>query len=308
MKNLITIWFVFFVIGSFGQNEFTRQIITLEKDWLFINEEVSGAEKVDLVAENWETVSVPHDWAIKGPFDKEIDAQEVLVTQDLEEEASLRTGRTGALPHIGIGWYRKTFKLPEYEKGQKALLVFDGAMSDAKVFINGKKVGNRPYGYSYFYFDISDYLIEGEENLLAVRLENLPFSSRWYPGAGIYRKVQIIIKDEVNFKQWGTFITTPYVSDEVVKVNIKSEVNGENVKVVTEIKDANGDVVASNISEEKFGNSFEQNIAVSNPNIWDLNTPYLYTAHLKLYKNDELKDELITKFGSEVLFMSGGKD
>jgi beta-galactosidase len=307
MRRIIFISIALFLFTSgFAQNNNSRTVIQLEDDWKFINEEVAGAEKPETNADSWETVSVPHDWAIKGPFDKEIDKQMVRVKQDLEKVAKERTGRTGALPHVGIGWYRKTFTLPEFETGKKALLIFDGAMSDAHVFVNGRKVGNHPYGYGYFYFDISEYLKDGE-NLLAVRLENKPFSSRWYPGAGIYRKVQIIVKDEVNFQQWGTFITTPFISDEVAKVNIKSEVNGENTKVVTEIKDANGKIVASKTSNEQFGNNVEQNIAVPNPKIWDIETPYLYTAHSKLYQGDELKDEQITRFGIRSVEYERGK-
>ncbi len=245
---------VLVIITGFKPYPKTRSVQTLEENWQFINAEVSGAEFPDTKTDNWETVDIPHDWAIKGPFDKNIDAQVVLVEQDMEKEAQLRTGRTGALPHIGIGWYRKKFTLPEFETGKKVLLVFDGAMSDAQVFINGEKIGNHPYGYAYFYFDITNFVKAREENLLAVRLENKPFSSRWYPGAGIYRKVQLIVKDEVSFTQWGTFVSTPFVSDKVAQVNIKSELSGEDVKVVTEIKDADGNMVATQTSEQFFGN------------------------------------------------------
>ena len=301
-----TFLIITFLLATFSSNSQLRNTILLDDNWQFINEEVVGAEKPETSTANWETISIPHDWAIKGPFDKEIDKQMVRVTQDMENKAKERTGRTGALPHIGIGWYRKTFELPEFGNGKKALLIFDGAMSDAHVFINGEKVGNWPFGYNYFYFDISEQIKKGE-NILAVRLENLPFSSRWYPGAGIYRKVEIIVKDEVNFQQWGTFVTTPFVSDDVAKVNIKSNINGENVKVVTEIKDAKGKVVTSNTSDEVFGNMVEQNIAVQNPKLWDIETPYLYTAHSKLYQNNELKDELITRFGIRSVEYKRGK-
>lgn len=295
---------LFACYSSLGQE--TRIVKTLDNNWQFINEDVSGAENPQTSTTSWEVVSIPHDWAIKGPFDKEIDAQLVKVKQDMDKEARLRTGRTGALPHIGVGWYRKTFTVPEFKKGKQALLVFDGAMSDAHVWVNGKKVGNHPFGYAYFYFDISEYLKDGE-NLLAVRLENKPFSSRWYPGAGIYRKVQLIVKDEVSFKQWGTFLTTPFISTEVAKVNIKSEINGENITLITEIKDADGEVVATNTSDEVFGNLVEQNIAVPSPIIWDVETPYLYTAHSKLYQNNELKDEQITRFGIRSVVYERGK-
>ena len=283
-----------------------RTVVELDDGWKFLNEEVSDGEKPTLKVDHWESVSVPHDWAIKGPFDKNIDAQLVRVQQDMDNEARMRTGRTGALPHIGIGWYRKTFTLSEFKKGKKALLVFDGAMSDAHVYVNGQKVGNWPFGYNYFYFDISKYMQEGE-NLLAVRLENLPSSSRWYPGAGIYRKVQIIVKDEVSFKHWGTFITTPFISDELAKVNIKSAINGDNVKVVTEIRDAEGVIVASNTTEELFGNEVEQNIAVQNPIRWTIEKPYLYHAHSRLYQDGQMKDELITRFGIRSVKYERGK-
>jgi len=307
MKQIIFISIALFLFTSgFAQKNNSRQVILLEDNWHFINEEVAGAEKPSTSTLNWETVTVPHDWAIKGPFNKEIDKQMVRVRQDLEKEARERTGRTGALPHIGTGWDRKTFELPEFKDRKKALLVFDGAMSDAQVYVNGEKVGNWPFGYNYFYFDISKYVKDGE-NILAVRLENLPFSSRWYPGAGIYRKVQVIIKDEVSFKQWGTFITTPFVAADVAKVNIKSEINGENVNVVTEIKDADGNTVASKTTNEQFGNQVEQNIAVPSPIIWDIETPYLYTAHSKLFQNNELKDELITRFGIREVVYERGK-
>ncbi len=305
-KTFITFLVCLIAINLSKLSAQTRSIQTLETNWKFINQDLAGAEKTNLNTSDWETISVPHDWAIKGPFDKEIDAQKIKVQQDMDKEARLRTGRTGALPHIGIGWYRKTFTLPEFKKGKKALLVFDGAMSDAHIWVNGKKVGNHPYGYAYFYFDISEYIQDGE-NILAVRLENPPSSSRWYPGAGIYRKVQLIVKDEVSFQQWGTFVTTPFISEEVAKVNIKTNVNGENIKLLTEIKDAEGKIIASSSSSEVFGNQIEQNIAVLNPTIWDIETPYLYTATQKIYQNNELKDEQTTRFGIRSVIYERGK-
>ena len=305
--NKIIFLFIVFLMVAFSSSSQSRKTILLNEKWQFTKGDFADAEKPETNTESWETVSVPHDWAIKGPFDKEIDKQMVRVTQDLEKVKKERTGRTGSLPHIGIGWYRKNFELPEFEKGKKALLVFDGAMSDAQVFINGEKVGNWPFGYNYFYFDITEQIIKGKENLLAVRLENLPFSSRWYPGAGIYRKVRIIVKDEVNFEQWGTFITTPFISKNVAKVNIKSEVNGENIWIETEIKNVDGKIVATQKSTQKFGNQIEQNIAVPNPKIWSIETPNLYTAHSKLYQGNELKDELVTRFGIRSVVYERGK-
>lgn len=307
MKRLLFSLLALILIQSgFTQTNTVREIQILNNEWHFVNKDVIGAEKLNTNTSQWEMVSVPHDWAIKGPFDKEVDLQVVKVTQDMDTVARMRTGRTGALPHIGVGWYRKTFELSEFKAGKKALLVFDGAMSNAHVYVNGKKVGNHPFGYAYFYFDITEYIEEGE-NLLAVRLENKPFSSRWYPGAGIYRKVQIIVKDEVNFEHWGTFVTTPNISQKVAQVNIKSKVNGENIKVVTEIVNAAGKVVASKTTQKQFNGLVEQNIAVQNPEIWDVSTPFLYTANIKLYQNTELKDLQTIRFGIRSVVYERGK-
>jgi len=293
-------------ISCFSQTNLSRQIILLDTDWHFIRKDVEGAEKPETSILNWEGVSVPHDWAIYGPFDEEIDKQTYFNEQNLEVVASEKTGRTGALPFIGVGWYRKTFSLKDFEPGKKALLTFDGAMSEAQVYLNGQKVGSRPYGYSYFYFDITPYLKQGEENLLAVRLENRPRSSRWYPGAGLYRKVQIILKDEVSFKHWGTFITTPFISGRVAKVNIKSKVDGENIRIETLIKDPSGKIVAKHSASEIFGDEIEQNIAVPTPEKWSPDSPHLYMAELKLFQGEELKDEISIRFGiREIAFKPG---
>jgi beta-galactosidase len=274
-----------------------RKTTTLEKDWKFTKSDFPEAVYLYFDDSKWEKVTVPHDWAIYGPFDKNVDMQVVAITQNNEEIATEKTGRTGALPFIGVGWYRINFEVPEYKKGKQVLLTFDGAMSEAQVYVNGQKVGERPYGYSYFYFDITSWLKPDGENLLAVRLENRPKSSRWYPGAGIYRKVQIIVKDEVNFEHWGTFVTTPFISDEVAKVNIKTKVNGNDVKLVTTIKDADGNEITSSSTTQRFGDGMEQNLAVSNPNLWSPESPYLYTAVSRVYQNDVLKDEQTIRFG-----------
>jgi len=271
--------------------------ITLEKNWKFTKGDFPEAINTNFDDKNWENVTIPHDWAIYGPFDKTVDMQVIAITQNNEKVASEKTGRTGALPFIGVGWYRTEFSVSEYKKGKKVLLTFDGAMSEAQVFINGQKVGERPYGYSYFYFDITSYLKPNGENLLAVRLENKPKSSRWYPGAGIYRKVQIIVEDEISFEHWGTFITTPFISKDVAKVNIKTTVHGSNLRWLVEIKDADGKTVASHETTQQFGNDMEQNIAIQNPILWSPENPYLYSATLKLYQGATLTDEQTVVFG-----------
>lgn len=294
MKTLIL-----FLISTFSvlNVHSQRTVINLEKNWKFSKGDFPEAIKTDFNDNNWESVTVPHDWAIYGPFDKEVDKQVIAIVQNNERVATEKTGRTGALPFIGTGWYRTKFDVPDYRRGKKVLLTFDGAMSEAQVFVNGQKVGEWPYGYSYFYFDITSFLNSEGNNLLAVRLENQSQSSRWYPGAGIYRKVQIIIKDETSFEHWGTFITTPYISGNNAQVNIKTRVKGESIRLITEIKDADGKIVAINEESEKFDNRMEQNLGVSNPVLWSPENPYLYTANLKLYQGENLKDDQTIRFG-----------
>ncbi|MBC8054098.1 MAG: glycoside hydrolase family 2 protein [Sphingobacteriaceae bacterium] len=274
-----------------------RTEIELADNWKFQKGSNDLAWQKVFNDKKWQTVSVPHDWAIYGPFDKEVDKQVVAIEQNGEKVASEKTGRTGALPYIGQGWYRKSFTLPQYKAGQKVLIVFEGAMSEPRVFLNGQKVGEWNYGYNYFYFDITNAVSVGKENTLAVQLNNVGLSSRWYPGAGLYRKVRIIVKNPTSVDQWGTYITTPFISATTAKVNIKTKISGINPRVQTYILNAKGDTIASDKTQALFGNQFEQNIAVSNPQLWSPETPYLYTAVTQLYEGNELKDETSTRFG-----------
>ena len=129
-------------------------------------------------------------------------------------------GRTGGLPFVGTGWYRLRFDVPEYTDGKKCTLVFDGAMSHARVYINGQEAGFWPYGYNSFHIDATPYLKAGEQNTLAVRLENETESSRWYPGAGLYRNVHLVINEDAHIPTWGTQLTTPVVKKDFARVNL----------------------------------------------------------------------------------------
>ena len=279
---------------SMAQN---RTNLELTEGWKFKKGPVEDAYKVSFDDTKWETVSVPHDWAIYGPFDKEIDKQIVAISQNGEEIATEKTGRTGSLPHIGEAWYRHQLNLPEIDENEQVLLLFEGAMSEPKVYLNGKKVGEWNYGYNYFYFDITKDLEKSGKNTLAVHLNNMPESSRWYPGAGLYRKVKLIIKNKESIAQWGTFITTPFVTDSLAKVNIKTKVSGESLKLVVDILDLNGNLISSEKSSTIFGNEIELNIPLKNPALWSPETPNLYQAVSKLYKNETLIDIVETRFG-----------
>ncbi len=274
-----------------------RVVTELRDNWKFFRGKNDQAYQKDFNDRNWQNVTVPHDWAIYGPFDKEIDKQVVAIEQNNEEVASEKTGRTGALPYIGVGWYRNQFSLPHYKKGQKVILLFEGAMSEPSVFLNGHKVGTWNYGYNYFYFDVSEHMLAGQKNTLAVHLVNLGLSSRWYPGAGLYRKVSLIVKEPESIEQWGTYITTPLITPESAKVNIKTKVSGQSLRLVTHILNAKGDTITSQATQTLFGNEFDQNLLVPKPLLWSPETPYLYTAVSQLYAGNVLKDEVSTRFG-----------
>jgi beta-galactosidase len=292
--NFLVLALVFLFQLSFAQVSTSTE---LTGNWKFHKGPAESAEEMTFDDKNWETVSVPHDWAIYGPFDKEIDKQVTAIVQNGEKVASEKTGRTGALPYIGEAWYRNYFSLPNYKTGQKVIILFEGAMSEPKIFVNGKKVGEWNYGYSYFYFDITNEVLAGKKNTLSVQLNNKGLSSRWYPGAGLYRNVRIIVKNEESIEQWGTFITTPYISPELAKVNIKTKVSGKNLKLRTYILSPKGDTVAINNSDLIFGKEFDQNIAVPNPQLWSPESPNLYTAVTRLFAGNVLKDETKTRFG-----------
>ncbi len=275
----------------------TRTVIALKEGWKFTKGNNPQAFQTNFNDKDWQTVAVPHDWAINGPFDKEIDKQVVAITQNGEKQASEKTGRTGALPYIGEGWYRKTVELAPLKKGEKAIIIFDGAMSEPRVYLNGQKVGEWNYGYNYFYLDITNQLASNGKNLLAVHLNNVSESSRWYPGAGLYRNVRIEIKNEIGIEQWGTYITTPFISAELAKVKIKTKTAGKDLQLVTEILDANNKRVSIDTAGTKFGNEFEQDLAVKNPILWSPETPYLYKAISRVYVKGQLKDQLSSRFG-----------
>jgi len=273
-----------------------RQTLVLKKGWSFQKGSFPEAIQTDFDDSNWQHVNVPHDWAIYGPFDKEIDKQVIAISQNNETEATEKTGRTGALPYTGEGWYRNTFSIPNYTAKKKVILQFEGAMSEPEVFLNGEKVGEWKYGYAYFYFDISDK-VNPENNTIVVKLSNREKSSRWYPGAGLFRKVSLVVKNQSHIKHWGTFITTPEASEDFAKVNIKTQVVGEDLKLQTRIYDKDGNLVSNNTTNALLKDEFVQNIGIKNPSLWSPENPYLYSAVIDLFSNGELVDRIEHKVG-----------
>jgi len=306
MFRLKKILFTIFMVSLAYLNAAAQRTeILLDEGWKFSKGNFPNAAEATFNDTRWETVTVPHDWAISGPFDKEIDKQVTAITQNGETKASEKTGRTGALPYIGEGWYRKKLSLPALKPNQKVLLQIDGAMSEPRVYLNGKLVGQWNYGYNYFYIDITNDL-KANANLLAVHLKNMAKSSRWYPGAGLYRNVHLIIKEEKSIDQWGITVTTPIVKKEFAKVNIKTKLTGKGMRLVTQILDSLGKQVAIDTAKGIFGNEADQNLEINNPVLWSPERPYLYTAVSSVYEGNVLKDVVKTRLGIRTINFSPG--
>lgn len=261
----------------------TQRSETILKEWEF-----RKGHDIE-TTEGWERVNVPHDWAIYGPFDKANDLQTVAVVQNGEDVATEKTGRTGGLPYMGKGAYRRTLEIKSEElDGRRHILMFDGAMSEAQVFVNGEKVCFWPYGYNSFHCDVTAQLKEGA-NELVVLLENRPQSSRWYPGAGLYRKVRHITLPEVHIPVWGTYVTTPHIGKDYATVNIRTKVegleDGSVITVRTRIIDRADmrEVASETDTRQLFNGEVEQNITVNEPMLWSPENPSLYYACTEIY-------------------------
>ena len=296
-KIFLSLFLIGIPVTNFAQ---TKQ--TLQKNWKFTREDNSAFSQSTFNDVKWQNVTIPHDWAIYGPFDMENDIQRTAIKQDGQKDVIEHTGRTGGLPFVGVGWYRTTFDLPDFSNDKKVFIQFDGAMSNPEVFINGQKAGQWHNGYNTFFLDISNW-VKNKNNSLAVRLDNLTQMSRWYPGAGLYRNVHIITKNKTHIPIWGVHITTPEIQSKFAKVDINTEFvseNIENIEVETEIFNPKGEKVAQNkvkSSQYTSNNTINQQIFIDFPQLWDIKQPNLYKAITKLYKNGKLEDQTETTFG-----------
>lgn len=264
-------------------------------DWQFRNDH--DFEQTD----GWRPVTVPHDWAICGPFSRENDLQEVAVIQNGETASSLKTGRTGGLPYVGKGCYRRTISVDTLA-GRRYVLLFDGAMSEARVLVNGREVCFWPYGYSAFSCEITRALHVGE-NQLVVLLENRPQSSRWYPGAGLYREVKLLTLAPVHVPVWGVQVLTPYVGADYASVTLRTKLDGvkggETVEIETAVRNAAGEVVAAKTNRRNwvYETPFEQHLTIERPALWSPESPALYTAESTVRIDGVEVDRHTTRFG-----------
>jgi len=260
--------------------------------------EPAGLEKPGMNDASWRKLNLPHDWAIEGPFRIEL------------------TGETGKLPYRGIGWYRKHFTIPVEDAGKQIFVDFDGAMAYAQVWLNGSYIGTWPYGYSSFRMDLTPFVKHGQENVLAVRLDTEKWDSRWYPGAGIYRHVWLVKTNPVHVSHWGTYITTPEISDDTALVRVEVKVDNKDIKtkeawVVTTVYELNQNdipqrevaVAVPLILVIKPGSYLKNyiEVVIPKPKRWDINSPNRYLAQTVIKVNGKVVDTYNTPFGIRTL-------
>lgn len=272
--------------------------MSLTDNWLFSRDSVT-----------WQPVRVPHDWAIYGPFDRSHDLQCVTVEQNGETVPTWKTGHTGGLPCVGKGYYVTEFQVADTSLCHT--LLFDGAMSHAHVWVNGQEAGYWAYGYNAFSLDVSRLVREGG-NVLAVSLENLPESSRWYSGAGLYRHVHLITTRKVHVPVWGVRVTTPYVGKESAVVRIATTLEGASkgadVTLRTVIRSEEGEVVVRDTHRYRIypDHEYVQNLTVPDPQLWSPETPTLYGAETVVIMDGACVDSCATRFGIRTVEVRAG--
>ena len=253
---------------------------------------------------SWQQVAVPHDWAISGPFDKKWDLQKVAIEQNGETEKTEKSGRSGALPWIGEGMYKLNWTAP---KGyQRAVLVFDGAMSQPVVTVNGKEAGKWAYGYNAFRIDITPFIQFGKKNLIEVHLNNVEESSRWYPGGGLYRPVTVELYGNENFSTWDTYVRTLKASKEEAELEVNALLQGKlgkSGKTVIALTDANGKKVAEQTINGATP-AIKTTLKVANPQLWSPESPYLYKVSLIRYEGKKVTDVQLVKTGIRTISVS----
>ena len=265
-----------------------RNWINVNENWLFTKGNPGRAQFPDFDDSKWEKINIPHDWAIAGPFNEE------------------ETGQTGKLPWRGEGWYRKIFTVDESEKGKVVYFLFDGIMANPKIYINGELAGQWDYGYNSFYINATEFVRFGQENTIAVYADTRNHGSRWYPGAGIYRKVRMLTTNPVHAEIWGTYITTPVVEKSHAEMRTLNNIlnfSETDREITVEVKVLNSEYVEITSSENKkkiaAGSSleFDHWLTVTSPTLWDVDNPVTYRLKTIVKEGDEILDEKETSFG-----------
>ncbi len=270
-----------------------REVVPLDDDWRFLEADVIGAEQPGFNDAQWKLVRLPHDWAIEGPF-----AQTNLA------------GGAGAFLPSGVAWYRKHFSVPETDFGRRVFVEFDGVMQNSDVWVNGMHLGHRPNGYVGFRYELPVFMLNfgrGTTNVLTVCADtSAQPASRWYAGAGIYRRVRLLVTDPVHIAANGMFVSTPAVSATEATVQIETTVtNGSaaprEISVQTSLLAPDGAPVGAIESSQTIGANttatVEQQIVFASPQLWNLDKPSLYQAVGKVRAEGNLADDQTTPFG-----------
>lgn len=290
-KYFILLVFAYTFITVTNVKSQARKTENFNKNWKFNLGEVHGVQNPAFNDSQWRVLNLPHDWSVEGEFSKDNPA----------------TPGGGALPG-GIGWYRKKFSVDEGDKNKLAFIEFDGIYRNSEVWINGNYLGKRPYGYSSFRYELTPFLnYGGEQNIIAVKVDNSQQpNSRWYSGSGIYRNVRLVTTEKICVDHWGTFITTPEVSEQSAKISIQIKIKnstgtGNSVKIKTDILDKEGKKVANSETDlnelEQNTGTVNQIIEIKNPVLWSIENPYLYKAVTTIEYDKKVLDNYETNFG-----------
>lgn len=273
--------------------------------WRFQRGAAEGAERADYDDQTWQRVTIPHDWAIAGPFDKDIDKQVVAIKENGETQATEKTGRSGSLPWIGEGWYRTTIDLAA--DAPEAELVFDGAMAEAHAWLDGRDIGSWAYGYNAFRLPVKD--LKAGRHTLAVHLRNMEESSRWYPGAGLIRPVRLVLHPSIYIKEWGTQaratrfdgISADHRSAQAVRLTLRGEINQKSdgrARLRWTILDAEGREAAR--AERQLARNMTEQTAtadIRDARLWAPEHPALYTLVTELVIDDKSVDRSTQRIG-----------
>ena len=288
---LLSVMVLLLIASSSVAADSVRQRLTMDFDWKFFLADTVDAKNAAFDDTAWRSVDLPHDWSIYGSFDQKAPA----------------AGNGAYLP-TGVGWYRKTFTLPDADKGRHVAIEFDGIYENSEVWINDHLLGERPYGYISFVYDLTPYLrFDGQKNVIAVRVDNSPQpNSRWYSGSGIYRHTWLLVTNDLHIPQWGTYVTTPKIVDTSATLQATVRVinqgkNAAQFELNYLVLDKDGHAVQSARGQGELESGaqkeFTQVMQIEKPILWSTETPSLYTLRCQVLKDGKLIDQYDTPFG-----------
>ncbi|HEY9115049.1 MAG TPA: glycoside hydrolase family 2 TIM barrel-domain containing protein, partial [Bacteroidales bacterium] len=288
MKKIYRFSFIITFLLIISASAFSREVVNFNRNWKFHLGDIENAQATNFNDNDWRKLDIPHDWAIELGFDKNLPAN------------------TGKSNWQGVAWYRKNFEMKAGEKGKQIYFLFDGIMAFPEVYINGKLAGKWDYGYNSFYLNVTDLINFEGENVIAIKVDTRQHDSRWYPGAGIYRKIKMISTSPVHVAMWGTYVQTPSINDDSALVHVYTTVNNETdieqeINLHSKIFNPENKLSAKNEKTitvpAKSQITTEQWLTVRKPQRWDIESPFLYQLKTSIFENGKNTDEVLTSFG-----------